>query len=165
MNSVATTSLSTAAPSSFLAIFWGGLACGVFDITQACVAWGIQNHLPPYKIFQSVASGLLGPKSFQGGAKSAALGLFLHFLIAFIWATIYYVASRQIGFLTARPVIAGLLYGEFVWVMMNCVVVPLSAIHRWPPRTDPASIITGPILHPILVGLPIALAVSRWAPK
>ncbi|HET9363496.1 MAG TPA: hypothetical protein VFP71_00770 [Candidatus Angelobacter sp.] len=165
MNSLATTSLSTTAPSPFLAIFWGGLACGVLDITQACIAWGIQNHVPPYRIFQSVASGLLGPKAFQGGAKSAALGLFLHFLIAFIWAVIYYVASRRIGFMTERPVISGLIYGEFVWVMMNCVVVPLSAIHRWPPRFDPASIITGPILHPVLVGLPIALAVSRWASR
>ena len=155
---------SSSSSNAFLAIFWGGLACGVLDITQACIAWGIQNHLPPYKIFQSVASGLLGPKSFQGGAKTAALGLFLHFLIAFIWAMIYFVASWQIAFLTARPVIAGLLYGEFVWVMMNCVVVPLSAIHRWPPRTDPASIITGPILHTVLVGLPIALAIRRWAP-
>jgi hypothetical protein len=165
MPSASAASTASASSNAFLAIFWGGLACGILDITQACVAWGIQNHLSPVRIFQSVASGLLGPKSFQGGAQTAALGLFLHFLIAFIWAVIYYVASRQIGFLTARPVIAGLLYGEFVWVMMNCVVVPLSAIHRWPPRTDPASIITGPILHTVLVGLPIALAVSRWAPK
>ncbi|HVG89877.1 MAG TPA: hypothetical protein VNB54_00165 [Alphaproteobacteria bacterium] len=127
-------SSTSTSSSALLATFWGGLACGVLDISQACIAWGIQNHLPPYKILQSVASGLLGPKSFQGGAKTAALGLFLHFLIAFIWAVIYYVASRQIAFLTARPVIAGLIYGEFVWVMMNCVVVPLSAIHRWPPR-------------------------------
>src|SRR5436305_6246212 len=136
--------------NAFLAIFWGGLACGVFDITQACIAYGIQNHLAPPRIFQSVASGLLGPKSFQGGAKTAALGLFLHFLIAFIWAVIYYVASRQIAFLTERPVIAGLLYGEFVWVMMTLVVLPLSAVHRWPPRLDAASIITGPTSPPFL---------------
>ena len=148
---------STSSSNAFLAIFWGGLVCGVLDITQACVAWGIQNHLLPYKIFQSVASGLLGPKSFQGGAKTAALGLFLHFLIAFIWAVIYFVASRRILFLTQRPVIAGLLYGEFVWVMMNCVVVPLSAIHRWPPRFDPASIITGPIFTQSLSDCPL-----RW---
>jgi uncharacterized membrane protein YagU involved in acid resistance len=157
--------LSTSTTSNaFLAIFWGGMACGVFDITQAFIAFGLQFHLRPSQVLQSVASGLLGPKSFQGGAGTALLGLFLHFLIAFIWAVIFFVASRQITFLTARPVIAGLLYGEFVWVMMNCIVVPLSAIHRWPPRTDPASIITGPILHTVLVGLPIALAVSRWAP-
>ncbi|HKD80062.1 MAG TPA: hypothetical protein VKH81_10235 [Candidatus Angelobacter sp.] len=165
MPSASAASTASTSSNAFLAIFWGGLACGILDITQACIAWGIQNNVPPYRIFQSVGSGLLGPKSFQGGATTAALGLFLHFLIAFIWAVIYFVASRRIGFMTEKPVIAGLLYGEFVWVMMNCVVVPLSAIHRWPPRTDPASIITGPILHPVLVGLPIALAVKRWAPR
>lgn len=160
----AVSAASSTASNSFLAIFWGGLGCGVFDITQACVAFGIQNHLTPSKIFQSVASGLLGPKAFQGGARTAALGLLLHFLISVIWAAIYYVASRQIAFLTQRPVIAGLLYGEFVWLVMNCVVLPLSAIRRWPPSTDPASIITGPIGHLFLVGLPIGLAVARWAP-
>ncbi len=152
-------------PNAFLAIFWGGLACGVLDISQACLAWGIQNHVPPTRIFQSVASGLLGASSFRGGMKTEALGLFLHFLIAFIWAVIYYVASRQISLLTARPVISGLLYGEFVWLMMNCVVLPLSALHRWPPRLDPAGIITGPLGHPLLVGLPIALAVAHYAGK
>jgi hypothetical protein len=160
-------SISTAtAPltsSALKAIFWGGLACGVFDITQACVAWGVQNHLAPTRIFQSVASGLLGPKAFQGGAKTAALGLALHFFIAFCWAAGYYVASRRIGFLTDQPVLAGMLYGEFVWGMMNLVVLPLSAIHRWP-RFDAAAIITGPIGHTVLVGLPIALAVRKWAP-
>src|ERR1043166_8218531 len=67
---------SISSSNAFLAIFWGGLACGFLDITQACVAWGIQNHLPPMRIFQSVASGLLGPKSFQGGTKTAALWSF-----------------------------------------------------------------------------------------
>jgi hypothetical protein len=151
--------------SAFLAIFWGGLACGVFDITQAFIAFGLQFHLRPTQVLQSVASGLLGSKSFQGGAKTAALGLALHFFIAFSWAAGYYVASRQIAFLTERPVIAGLLYGELVWVVMTLVVLPLSAAHRWPPRLDAASVITGPILHMVLVGLPIALAVWKLAPR
>ena len=163
-----TAASSSAAPaasssSAFLAIFWGGLACGVFDITQACVAWGIQNHLPPMRIFQSVAAGVLGRSASQGGVKTAALGLALHFFIAFCWAAGYYVASRRIAFLTEQPVLAGMLYGEFVWLVMNFVVIPLSAIHRWPTWTK-ASIITGPIGHLFLVGLPIALAVRRWAP-
>src|SRR5580765_3558195 len=94
----ASSSAAPAASSSgaFLAIFWGGLACGVFDITQACVAWGIQNDLPPMRIFQSVAAGLLGTKSFQGGMKTAILGGVLHFFIAFSWAAIYYIASRRL---------------------------------------------------------------------
>ena len=88
-----------------------------------------------------------GAKSFQGGAKTAALGLFLHFLIAFIWAMIYYLASRQIAFLTESPVIAGLLYGEFVWVMMTLRGGAALSHPSLAAQNDPASIITGPIGH------------------
>jgi hypothetical protein len=154
-------SASTQSARPMLAIFWGGLACGVLDITQACVAWGIQNHLPPMRIFQSVAAGLLGRGAAQGGMRTAVLGGVLHFSIAFTWAAIYYLASRRLAFLRERPVISGLLYGEVVWAAMNFAVVPLSAIHRWPTWSN-AFVITGPIGHPFLVGLPIALAVSRW---
>jgi hypothetical protein len=145
------------------AIFWGGLACGVLDITQACIAWGIQNHLPPMRIFQSVAAGLLGRSAAQGGLRTAVLGGVLHFFIAFSWAALYYLASRKLAFMAERPVLSGLLYGELVWAVMNFAVIPLSAIHRWPTWTR-AFVITGPVGHLFLVGLPIALAVRRWAP-
>jgi uncharacterized membrane protein YagU involved in acid resistance len=159
--SAAPTLLSRPKPSAFLAIFWGGLACGVLDITQACVAWGIQNGISPPRIFQSVAAGLLGRSAFQGGAKTAALGLALHFLIAFSAAAVYYAASRKIKLLIERHVIAGLLYGEAVWLFMNFVVIPLSAAQSGPFTT--AAILTGPIGHPFLVGLPISLAVRRYS--
>ena len=149
--------------NAFLAIFWGGLACGVLDITQAMVAWYLQAGVTPSQVLQSVASGLLGRNAFLGGTKTAALGAVLHFFIAFSWAAIYYLASRKLTFMVEQPVLSGLLYGELVWVVMNFVVIPLSAIHRWPTWTK-ASIITGPIGHLFLVGLPIALAVKRWAP-
>jgi uncharacterized membrane protein YagU involved in acid resistance len=148
--------------SAFLAILWGGLACGVFDITQAFIAFRLQSGLRPPQVLQSVASGLLGKSAFQGGTKTAVLGGFAHFFIAFSWAAIYYILSRRLVFLTANPVIVGLLYGEFVWLVMTFVVLPLSAIHRWP-VWNAAQIITGPIGHTVLVGLPIALTVSRFA--
>ena len=157
-------SMPSNSSNAFLAIFWGGLACGVFDITQAMIAFHLQAGATPTRVLQSVASGLLGKSSFQGGTKAAILGAFLHFFIAFSWAAIYYIASRRLASLTQSPVLAGLLYGEFVWLVMTCVVLPLSAIHRWPPVWNAASIITGPIGHTVLVGLPIALAVSRFAP-
>lgn len=149
--------------SAFLAIFWGWLACGILDISQAMIAFHLQAKMSPARVLQSVASGLLGKASYQGGTRTAVLGAFLHFFIAFSWAAIFYIASRRLGFLTQSPVIAGLLYGEFVWLVMTCVVLPLSAIHRWPPVWNAASIITGPIGHTVLVGLPIALAVKRFS--
>ena len=155
--------MATTSSNAVLAIFWGGLACGVLDITQAMVAFNLQYGLKPMTVLQSVASGLLGRASFQGGTKTAVLGAFLHFLIAFSWAAIYYLASRRLAFMVEKPVVAGLAYGEFVWIIMTFVVLPLSAIHRWP-TWNTASIATGPIGHMFLVGLPIALAVRQWAP-
>src|SRR5262249_5941661 len=87
--------------NAFPAIFWGGLACGTLDITQAVIAWGVTG-VRPVRILQSVASGVLGRQSFQGGAKTAVLGLGLHFLIAFTAAAVFYIASRKIKFLTQR---------------------------------------------------------------
>lgn len=160
------TAATTAATSSraFLAIFWAGLACGVLDISQAFLASWYFRGAKPSRVLQSVASGLLGPKSFQGGIPTAALGMFLHFLIAFTAAVVFYVASCKLAFLIQRPVLSGLVYGELVFLFMNYVVIPLSAIHRVPVlRGNPALILTGPIGHLFLVGLPIALAVRRFS--
>lgn len=148
-------------PKAFPAIFWGGLLCGVFDITQAFIAWGLTG-IKPVAILRHIASGLLGPTAYRGGAGTAALGLLLHFVIAFGAATVYYVASRSILFMTERAVISGLLYGECVFLFMNFVVVPLSRAPKG--HFTLATLITGPIGHTILVGLPIALAVRRFAP-
>jgi len=150
-------------PSAFLAIFWGGFLCGVFDITQAIIAFRLQAGLKPAQVLQSVASGLLGKAAYQGGMKTAVLGSLLHFLIAFIWATFYYIVSRRLAIMLDRPILCGLLFGEFVWIVMTFIVLPLSAIHRWPPSWNAAAIITGPIGHTVLVGLPIAFAVKRFS--
>lgn len=149
-------------PNAFLAIFWGGLACGVFDITQAFIAWGLMG-IPPVRILRHIASGLLGPTAYRGGAGTAALGLLLHFVIAFGAATVFYIASRWILFMTDHAVISGLLYGECVFLFMNFVVVPLSRAPKG--RFTLATLITGPIGHTLLVGLPIALSVRRFAPR
>jgi hypothetical protein len=159
--SATSTAIPVQLPRPLLAIWWGGLGCGVGDITQACIAWGIQNHVPPMRIFQSVAAGVLGRDAFQGGWGTAALGLALHFFISFSAATVYWVASRKIRFLTEHAIIAGLLYGEAVFWFMRYVVIPLSATGAGP--FSMATLITGPIGHMFLVGLPISLAVRRYS--
>ena len=61
----------------------GGVTTGVLDISAAFVDSGLNGRSPMF-VLQSIASGLLGPESYKGGLKSAALGLALHFLIAFV---------------------------------------------------------------------------------
>lgn len=149
---------------SMLGIFWGGLMCGILDLTSAFVAH-VPRGVRPILIPQSIASGLLGRQAYEGGIATAVLGVSLHFLIAFSAATVFYLASRKLNFLLRRPVVSGIVYGEVVYVVMNFVVIPLSAIHRWPPAFSFPALITGPLGHPFAVGLPIALAIKHFAPK
>lgn len=76
------------------AILVGGSIAGALDITYAIVFSGIRG-VPAIRLLQSVASGLLGSAAFEGGVPAAALGLFLHFIIAFSAAAVFYVASRR----------------------------------------------------------------------
>lgn len=142
------------------AILWGGLMCGILDISSAFVIWGLRG-ISPVRILQSVAAGLLGRESFNGGFATAALGAVLHFFIAFVACTVYFAASRKIGFLVKQAVVSGVLYGIVVWLVMNLIVLPLSAAGR--PRFTVSSVVTGLIVHILFVGSPISLAVRWWS--
>ena len=112
--------------------------------------------MSPIRILQSIAAGLLGRASFQGGAGTAALGLFLHFFIAFVIVAIYFAAARGIPLLTRRPFLFGPLYGLVAYWVMNYVVLPLSAAGGSHPAG--AVLTNGLLIHAFGVGLPAALA-------
>ena len=81
-------------PSAARAILVGGLIAGALDITYACVFFGLRNHVSPIRILQSVARGALGQNAFQGGLKTAALGLFFHFLGHIFGPLIVWILKR-----------------------------------------------------------------------
>jgi len=106
-------------------------ACGVLDITAALVVYGYLGA-KPIRLLQGIASGLLGPKAFDGGLATALLGLLCHFFIAFGAATVYSVASRAIRPLIQYAVVSGVLYGVAVYFFMNRIVLPLSCCRQAP---------------------------------
>lgn len=140
------------------AIVWGGLIAGAFDLIYAFVWYGPRGVSPP-RIMQSIASGLLGKEAYEGGAATAALGGILHFFILIVAGAIYYAASRRLTVLTRQPILCGLLFGFAIWIVMNLVVVPLSAFPHEVTHTF-SSALPHIIAHMVLVGLPIALAIK-----
>lgn len=142
------------------AIFWGGLLAGIFDITQAFIGFGLLGARP-FLILQHIAGGVFGARSMQMGWTSALLGLVFHFTIAFGATIVYYLASRVLRVMVEHPVACGLIYGELVFLFMYFVVLPLTPLGL--PHFNTATYITGPIGHTVLVGLPIALSVHRFA--
>lgn len=135
------------------------LAVGVLDISEACLFWFFYRSASPMRIFQSVAAGVLGKASFTGGAPSAALGLALHFFIAFSVVLVYALASRRLAVLARHPVACGIVYGVFVWLVMSFAVVPLSKAGK--PKWNAATIANGLFAHIACVGIPAATLTQR----
>ena len=137
----------------------GGLVAGALDILYACAFWGIRRGVPARRIFQSVAAGVLGRATFDGGVKTAALGLALHFFIALCMAVAYFVVAKRWSLLWRRPWLCGAVYGVFLYVVMNYVVVPLSRAGAG--SKDALWITLSVAAHVLLVGLPCALFARR----
>jgi hypothetical protein len=143
------------------AILFGGLIAGILDITAASVNAWLSSGRGPISTFQSVAGGLYGAETFNGGYRTAAAGLALHFLIATTAAAVYYLASRKLKFMVSQTILSSVLYGIAVWLFMYLVVLPLSA---WKTSTYPLkSVIIGVLIHIFCIGLPIALIVRRFS--
>jgi len=140
-------------------VVMGGLIAGTLDIVFACTFWALKAGVPARRILQSVAAGLLGAQSFEGGLVTAALGLFLQFVIAVSMAVAYYLVARRWTPLCHRPLLYGAAYGLVLYMVMNYVVVPLSAAR--PGSHDPLWVGSSVAVHALFVGVPIALSVRR----
>ncbi|HET9100250.1 MAG TPA: hypothetical protein VFN62_07650, partial [Acidobacteriaceae bacterium] len=141
-----------------VAVFCGGAIAGILDLAYAIVVYTPRH---PILIPQTIASGILGAQSFHDGAASAALGVALHFLIAFVAAATFVLVCRRLTFLVRRPFFWGAVYGAIVYAVMHAAVLPLSRA----PQSSQAFLMRfwEFLEHCAFVGLPIALAARRWA--
>ena len=142
----------------------------VADMADAVIVWVvIFQQSTVQRIFQSVASGLLGPASFSGGWATAALGLVLHVCVALGWTLLFLFLLERWSRLRAwvqtsgGAIAVGLAYGAVVWLLMDSIVLPLSRARVTPP-TAPWFWIQL-LTHPVVVGLPIVWIVSGAAQR
>ena len=136
-----------------------GMLAGVLDIIAALAYWNL-NGVPPVRILQGIAGGILGSAAYQGGATTALSGLLLHFLIMLVIAAIYVLAASQIALLRKHWFIAGTLFGIAVYVVMNGIVLPLSAFPH-PVVFSTARVVPALLIQILFVGWPIAFVMRR----
>jgi hypothetical protein len=161
MNATSET-FSRSGPKAYQPILLGGLIAGTLDMTAACISAWLRAGVTPARVMRFIASGLLGPSALSGGAKVAALGLVLHYVIATGATAVFYFASRKLKFLIEHPVVWGILYGIPVYVFMNFIVLPLSAVPRRGGQPLSSHII-GLLILMFCIGLPISLIVRRFS--
>ena len=113
-----------------------GLLTGLVDGTWAIVLSLIYRSTVT-RLWQGVASVLVGPEAFDRGASTVALGVLMHFGVAFAWSAVFLfvvLRSGRVRGVLASPygvVKVASLYGPFVWMVMSLAVIP-ALVHRPP---------------------------------
>jgi hypothetical protein len=143
-------------------VLLAGVVGATCDITYAILYYGWRG-VSAERILQTVASGLLGKPSYDGGWPTAMLGLACHYAIVIVAAALFFAVARRWNWLWREPVVAGLAYGVAIYGFMNFVVLPLSA-YPFPLRFPLLTTATGLLVHMAGVGLPIALITRRAHP-
>jgi hypothetical protein len=156
-SSTASTHRSSRVAITFVAT---SLLLAVVDIVFASTYWNRLYGVPPARLLQGIAAGLLGAGAYRGGAGTICLGAVLHVAIMFTMVGTYFLASRRAVALTEHPWPSGLLYGLLLYIVMNWVVLPLSAAAKTPFVLS--WVICSIVMHMVVIGLSIALS-ARWA--
>jgi hypothetical protein len=138
-------------------IIFAGLLAGTLDAVAAIVVYGAA----PAGMFRFIASGAFGAgQAFSGGSIMVFWGILFHYLIAFSWTLLFFFTYPVFSFLRKNKYITGSLYGIFVWVVMNRVVLPLSLISQRPFSLNGA--LVGAAILVVGVSLPIVILTHRY---
>jgi len=112
------------------------LATGVSDFLWAIVLSVGVYHGTFTKLWQGVASVPFGKSMLDGGTRTMAIGILVHFGVALAWTTVFFFLTR-FGWMQrvlhsrwgALKVAA--VYGPFIWAFMSLLVIPYF-MHRMP---------------------------------
>ncbi|MEP6617365.1 MAG: hypothetical protein ABJA57_12330 [Ginsengibacter sp.] len=141
-------------------IIKAGLIVGTLDILSAFIYVCIKTgKFIPGGILKFIASGIFGKDAFAGGTSMIVAGLIFHYLVAFAFTIFFFWISSRLKFILKNFILAGIIYGIFIWVVMNLVVVPLSNV---PPRPfDVVNAIINMLILIICIGLPLSFMAGR----
>ena len=152
-----------ATPRAATAIVRAGLLTAIVDGLFSSVLSAFLYQSTVMRLFQNVASTVLGARALDGGWTTAALGMAMHVAVAFTWSAVFVLVVMQVsGVRRALRHFPGVLaiaaiYGPCVWLVMSLVVIPFltgrpaAFTYRWWIQF---------VGHAPFVGLPI-VAMSR----
>jgi hypothetical protein len=141
-------------------IAWVGLLAGSLDILSACVQAYLVRGTSPVVVLQYIASGAFGKAAFSGGWLMPLLGLLFHFIIAYSFTAFFFLIYSSVRFLSKNILVTAVLYGIFIYIVMDVLVLRLT---RVPPITfhwDKALIATAILI--VAIGLPVSFFARKF---
>jgi hypothetical protein len=141
-------------------IITAGLVAGILDGSAATVQTFIMSGKGIGRVFPYVASGVFGTEALTGGANMIIAGILFHLMIAMTWAIVFFFLYPYVSKVIKNWIVLGLVYGIFVWSMMNLVVVPLSNTPKFP--FNPSRALIAASILVAFIGLPISFFISKY---
>ena len=160
------------------------LIAGLLDASGAMIHLKINvPNANPLLIWRAVAGGAFGDTARSGNLFPwVIVGILFHFLIVFLFTSFFFFICSRIKALQKNSIVVGLLYGIFIWTVMNFVVLPLSNIKSqnkmwtiistngklhavFQGNSNVKQMIIGIIIIMFCVGLPISLIIGNYYRK
>lgn len=135
---------------------------GTLDGIAAVGMYTIPTGKDPLNVFRFIASGIFGTTALSGRVPMALWGIVFHYVITLGWTILFFWLARKFKLLTRNWITSGVIYGVFVWLMMNLVVIPLSLVLMKADPKEWSGILKGALILIICVGLPIAYSARRY---
>jgi len=114
-----------------------GLLTGVIDGLFSSILNVAAYNSTVARLFQGVASVLLGSNALNGGTKTVLIGILMHFCVAFAWSAVFIFLVMRWSWIRATlssrfgVVKIAALFGPLIWMVMSLVVIP-TLLHRGP---------------------------------
>lgn len=136
---------------------------GTLDIIAAHLhIWAASGNFPT-RVFKGIAAGAVGRQSaMEGGAGTLFLGIFFHYFISLTFTLLFFLAYPRIAALRKNIWVSGIAYTLFVWLTMNFVVLPFSALHAPLPDFANKHTYFGACVLAVVFAVPIALCAERF---
>lgn len=142
-------------------IFLAGLIAGTLDVLAAIFIYAIiLQKTTAIKILQSIASGIFKKEAYNH-SQMAWYGLGFHFIIAMLFAWFYFIIYPYLPFLKKSALLSGLLYGIFVWIVMNLIVLPI-VFPVLPANHFDFPLILSILILIICIGFPITFIAKKF---
>lgn len=147
-------------PSARRSILTAWLIAGSLDIITACLFFGIKTGKNPIRVLYFVASGVFDKTALTGGALYAVYGLLLHYLIAFLFTIFFFWIYPKLKWFSYNKWLTAIVYGSFVWAVMNLLIVPLSHTPKSP--ILPGQAIIAALILICMIGVPLSIIIGKY---
>ena len=145
-------------------ILLSGLLVGTLDILSAFADVYINTGKNPLLVLNYIATGAFGKTDFAASNSGALMGLLFHYIIAFAFTFLFFWVYNKINLCGKNWIVTGVIYGLFIWAVMNLIVVPLSnTAHKPLGAMEFKKALKAALILICMIGLPLSFIANHFS--